>query len=166
MNGSTPSAEGTAPVYNGEHLTDLGNARRLVALHGTGLRFCYDWHLWLAHDGLRWVVGDTPATLRRAKDAVASIYIEAGHASDPAARKALADHAKRSEAEARIKAMISLAESEPGVPMPIRSGCEHFIRELEYGTKGESEVLLFAPLSGEVDPADFAAVSGVEDESI
>src|SRR5262249_51671692 len=36
------------------HLTDLGNARRLVASHGNDLRYCAAWHTWLVWDGKRW----------------------------------------------------------------------------------------------------------------
>ena len=100
-----------------EHLTDLGNAKRLVARHGADLRYCYAWHKWLSWTGRRWAVDDTAEILRRAKETVASMYAEAGEASDATERKAIADHAKRSEAEARIKAMISLAESELGIPV-------------------------------------------------
>ena len=100
-----------------EHLTDLGNARRLVALHGRDLRYCHPWQKWLVWDTRRWLVDDTAEVLRRGKATVANIYKEAAEASDATQRKALADHGKRSEAEARIKAMISLAESEPGIPV-------------------------------------------------
>lgn len=112
-----PSVTAHVGEATGEHLTDLGNARRLVARHGPEMHFPHQWHRWLTYDGRRWAVDDTADILRRAKDTVGSIYIEAGEATDPTARKALADHAKRSESEAHIKAMISLAESEPGIPV-------------------------------------------------
>ena len=36
------------------HLTDIGNAQRLVSRHGQDLRYCYPWGKWLIYDGQRW----------------------------------------------------------------------------------------------------------------
>ena len=112
------STNGVAPdgASSGEHLTDLGNARRLVALHGADLRYCHAWHKWLVWDGRRFSVDETAEVQRRAKDTVRTIYAEAGAASDDDTRKRIADHARRSESEARIASMIALSESEPGIP--------------------------------------------------
>ena len=97
------------------NLTDLGNAERLVEQHGADLRYCYAWEKWLVWNGQVWRVDDTGEVERRAKATVRSIYLEAGNAEDADARKALAGHAKGSEARGRIEAMISLARSEPGI---------------------------------------------------
>jgi putative DNA primase/helicase len=102
---------------SGEHLTDLGNARRLVARYGQDMRYCHPWGRWLVWDGTRWAKDETGAVLRMAKDAVRNIYAEAAAAPDESTRKAIADHAKRSESALRIRAMVSLAESEPGIPV-------------------------------------------------
>lgn len=99
------------------HNTDLGNAQRLVAGHGADLRYCHPWRRWLVWDGQRWRIDDTAEVTRRAKDTVRGIYSEAAGAADEKERKALAKHAMASEAHIRIKAMIALAESEPGVPV-------------------------------------------------
>lgn len=99
----------TSPV------TDLANARRLAARHGRDLRYCHPWGKWLVWTGLCWRTDDTGEVARRAKDAVSGIYSEAQAATDNQARMELAQWAVRSESEARIKAMISLAESEPGI---------------------------------------------------
>ena len=48
---------------------------------------------------------------------VRSIYTEAASAGDEVQRKALGEHARKSESESRIKAAIELAKSEPGVPV-------------------------------------------------
>lgn len=104
--------EGQPERFN---LTDLGNARRFVAQHGRDIRYCYAWGCWFLWDGMRWVKDVTGGIYRLAKDTVMSIYIEAANAIDSEERKALAKHAARSESEARIKAMVSLAESEPGI---------------------------------------------------
>lgn len=84
--------------------TDMANAQRLIAQHGDDLRFCYDWAKWLVWTGIRWKVDNTGALFRRAKETVASIYSEGLH-----------EWARKSESLVRIKAMISLAESEVAV---------------------------------------------------
>ncbi len=102
------------PSFN---LTDLGNAARLVHRHGQNLRYCWLWRKWLVWDGKRWVKDDTGEIYRLAKESVASIYKEAAGAPADEERKALAKHAMRSEAGARIKEMVDLARSDvPVVP--------------------------------------------------
>ena len=98
------------------HLTELGNAQRLVRLHGEDLHFCSErgWYTW---DGKRWKHDSSGEIKRQAKDTVRSIYLEAAHCTDGKLRDALGEHARRSEAKARIDAMIGLAESEPGIPV-------------------------------------------------
>jgi putative DNA primase/helicase len=100
-----------------ENLTDLGNARRLVARYGKDIRYCHPWGRWLVWDGGRWAKDETGMVLQLAKERVRSIYAEAAVTADETARKAIADHARRSESAMRIRAMVSLAESEPGVPV-------------------------------------------------
>ncbi len=101
-----------------EHLTDLGNARRLVALHGHDLRYCFQLG-WLCWDGTRWVKDHVGEVERRAKQVIRFMYEEAARCEEETLRKAIAIHAKKSESEQRIKAMVSLAKSEPGIPATI-----------------------------------------------
>ncbi|WP_338819594.1 hypothetical protein MTCOM_10940 [Moorella thermoacetica] len=100
-----------------EHLTDLGNARRLIKQHGENLHYCHPWGKWLVWDGKRWKKDETGAVLRLAKDTARSIYAEAAEEPEEAIRKKIADHARKSESALRIKAMVTLAESEPGIPV-------------------------------------------------
>lgn len=102
---------------DGHNLTDLGNARRLVALHGTNIRYCYPWGKWLVWDGRRWARDETGKLERLAKETVKSIYAEAAEIADEKYRQAVAQHALRTESEGRRKAMIASAMSEPGVPI-------------------------------------------------
>ena len=97
--------------------TDLGNAKRLVAQYGEKIRYCHAWKKWLCWDGKTWSIDNNGQILRLAKDTVKRIYEEAGLISDDAQRKAVAKWAVSSESEHRINAMVSLAESEPGVPI-------------------------------------------------
>ena len=99
------------------HPTDLGNAHRLVKRHGRDIRYCFPWRCWLVWDGRRWGRDETGAVYHKAKETVQSIHIEAGAIDDLEARKVLAKHALRSEAEERIRKMIELAKSETSIPV-------------------------------------------------
>lgn len=115
------------------NLTDLGNTARLVHHHGRNLRYCWLWRKWLVWDGQRWVKDDTGEIYRLAKDTVASIYQEAAAAPDDEARKALAKHAVRSEAGARVKEMVDLARSDVPV-MPDELDASPDLLNTESGT--------------------------------
>jgi hypothetical protein len=73
--GEIPATDGPAPVL--VHLTDLGNARRLVGRHGEDLRHCFLWRKWCCWDGIRWRVDDTAATTRRIKDTICELFDKA-----------------------------------------------------------------------------------------
>ncbi len=98
-------------------LSDLGNARRLVAQHGRDLRYCHLSKKWWIWTGRVWALDTSGEVRRRAKLAIATIYSEAAGAPDEDSRKKIAAHALRSEHDARIKGMLSLAESEFGIPV-------------------------------------------------
>lgn len=117
---STAEDNGDRPPDSGrplriEHATDLGNARRLAARHGDELRYCHPWRSWLVWNGQRFRRDGTGEIDRRAKHTVASIYREAASIDDEAERELIAKHAVKSEAETRLRAMVSLAASEPGI---------------------------------------------------
>jgi putative DNA primase/helicase len=132
-----------------EHFTDLGNAQRLVRLHGHDLRFVYAWG-WMTWDGRRWERDVSGAVARLAKETVLSFYSESEEALDRAkaatqeARQAstlgdksaskeankratkegqlaaaLAKWARQCENRARLENMVKLAESE--APITVRS---------------------------------------------
>jgi putative DNA primase/helicase len=97
--------------------TDTGNAERLADRHGTNLRYCYPWGKWLVYDGTRWRVDDRGAVVRLAKDTARGIFEEAKEAGDDEAAKRLGKWASFSLSESKLKSMLSLAQSEPGVPI-------------------------------------------------
>lgn len=99
------------------HCTDLGNAQRLVRLHGQDLHYCYAWDRWLIWDGIRWAIDESGEIYRRAKHAVHMINAEAADCLDDEQRHELQKWAKQSESRVRIDAMIKLAQSEPSVPI-------------------------------------------------
>ena len=96
------------------HLTDMGNARRLVARHGELLRYVLEWG-WLVWDGTRFSKDSTGQVVQLAKETVRQIYVEASRATERAERAAIANHAKHSESRARIRDLTELAKSEPEV---------------------------------------------------
>lgn len=103
-----------------ERLTDVGNARRLVNLHGRELRYIPEFKKWLVWDGGRWLMDEDGEIMRRAKDTATAIYIEARNASeagDQGMADRLASHAGKTQSANRIKAMIELAQSEPNIPV-------------------------------------------------
>jgi putative DNA primase/helicase len=114
---------GVAPAPNGHHPelrrthTDYGNAERFVDEHGGRVRWCGPWGKWLVFDAKRWVIDDTSEVERLIKTTVRGIYAEAAEAEDSKERKAIADHAKRSESAKRIADALRLARSEPGIPI-------------------------------------------------
>lgn len=116
-------------------LTDLGNAERLVQMHGHNLRYCHPWNRWFGWDRVRWREDDTGAVIRLAKSTVRSIYREAADTDDDAVRKDLAKHARASEARSRIDAMIDLASSETGIPvLPDELDTDHWLLNVQNGT--------------------------------
>jgi putative DNA primase/helicase len=98
-----------------EARTDLGNARRLVRRHGRDLRYCADLARWYTWDGQRWAEDKTGEVMRRAKDTVRSILVEAADFGDDKERGALVKHALASQSERALRAMVSLAASEPEI---------------------------------------------------
>jgi putative DNA primase/helicase len=106
------NGHGAAPGTPDYNCTDLGNAERFIAQHGANVRYCYAWSRWLAWSGLRWERDESGRVHRLAKETVRGIYQEAAAAPAEDRRKDLAKHAARSEAEAKIRAMLELAKSE------------------------------------------------------
>jgi P4 family phage/plasmid primase-like protien len=96
----------------GFNLTDLGNAERFIARHGENVRYCFPWRKWLVWTGARWERDDVGQVHQLAKETVRSIYREASEEEDEDRRKALAKHARGSESETRMRAMVELAKSE------------------------------------------------------
>jgi len=104
------------PVQN---LTDMGNARRFVRQAAGNLRFLVEQQKWIHWTGKRWEIDKSGESLRVARRAVKGIYAEAAAIQDVDLRKAVAQHAARSENESKLIAMVSLARSEPEVPISL-----------------------------------------------
>ena len=96
-------------------LTDYGNAQRLVAADGSELRYCAVFRRWFVFDGTRWAEDNNGEVMRRAKATVRRIGEEAAAIEDENGRKAVLKWAWHSESEERLRKMVKLAESEPGI---------------------------------------------------
>lgn len=94
------------------HLTDLGNAERLIERHGKDLRYCWDLGRWLVWDGARFRLDTTGEVERRAKETARALYQEAAVLPGRQAREAAMDWARASESRYRIEAALHLARSE------------------------------------------------------
>lgn len=94
-------------------LSDVGNAARFAAMHGHDLRYVGVWGRWLCWDGIRWQPDETGEVMRRAREVAMSVYSEAAAEPDEMRRKALSQHAVRLDSDAKLRAMLHLAESEP-----------------------------------------------------
>ncbi len=89
--------------------TDVGNARRLVTLHGENIRYDYSRRLWYAWTGTYWKEDAGAEVMRFAMDTARNILSEAAKTENDAKRKELITWAKSSEAAFHLQKMVSLA---------------------------------------------------------
>jgi len=131
-----PAPPLTPPVVeSSQNLSDLGNARRLVAQHGQDLRYLPTPKIWRFYTGTHWAhdIGGTQA-MRLAKKTVGAIYGEAASA-DEDQRKNFAAFGLKSENAARLQAMITLAQSEPGITIDVsKFDADHYLLNVANGT--------------------------------
>jgi P4 family phage/plasmid primase-like protien len=112
----------TTETVSGDYAwTDLGNAERFAVGQGERFRYVEQWG-WLTYDGKRWARDLAGERFRAAKAVVRAIYGEAAECLDDERRKALVSWARRSESQARLDSMLTLARWEP----PITARAEHF----------------------------------------
>jgi putative DNA primase/helicase len=99
------------------HLTDLGNAIRFAKMHGADVRYCDPWRKWMVWDGQRWTVDETQDIQRRAQMVRRQFYKEALEEPHSKQREALAAWAIQCESARRLASMVSLAQSQEGLPV-------------------------------------------------
>lgn len=117
-----PTSPGTSPTepasaggaYN---LTEFGDAERLVAGHGEGMRYCEEADAWYVWDGCRWVPDSTGKVIEASKATIRSLYSEAMTIGDEKRRAELVKHALRGERASHARNMEFLARVEPGMPV-------------------------------------------------
>jgi len=97
-------------------LTDVGNAELFVNQHGETVRYCHPWGRWLVWDGRRWATDNEGHVELLAKQTIHSLYLAAWD-YEGEVREKIAKHALQSENAHRIRALLELARSEPGIPI-------------------------------------------------
>jgi putative DNA primase/helicase len=110
VNGEAPK-----PTAASLCLDDIGNAERFVRQHGANVRYVAVHDRWYIWDGKRFRADDVRAVEQLAKATARSIYNEAANCKDDGLRAKIAEHAKASAALVRVRAMITLARSDPRV---------------------------------------------------
>lgn len=102
-------------LVDGLRPTDAGNAERLVAAHGRGLRYVPAWGRWLAWDGTRWRIDvDHVRVTELVKDVPRRLLRRVGEVSGED-RKALVRWATKSESAMGLGNAVRLARSIPGI---------------------------------------------------
>ena len=115
--------------------TDTGNASFFANLCGQDIRYSHTSRKWFIWDGKRWAVDKTGAIYRKAKGAVRKMLKMASKVADDDKRRALVKHALKSQDESRLKAMLRLAESEPGIPVTeVQLDSDLWLLNVENGT--------------------------------
>lgn len=107
----------TASTDARKYLTDLGNAKRLVAKFGHMIRFCQTEKVWKIWNGKLWAKDETSHIERLAKFCILDMCQESAKLTDDAQRRALMKHALDSQSDRSIRAMINIARSEEGIPV-------------------------------------------------
>lgn len=96
---------------DGRHLTDDGNAKRLIDAYGDELLHVEAWG-WMVWSGSRWKVDGNNTVMAKSRETVQSIYQEAVGAPTKDKRKKLIKWANQSESASRIIAMMNLGKSD------------------------------------------------------
>lgn len=97
------------------HCTDSGFGKRLIEKYGHLLKYCYPYGTWSIYDGKRWTKDDRGEIYRMAKDVTLTIYRDAALITEESKRQAEMKFGLAYEAEAKRRAGITSAQSEPGV---------------------------------------------------
>lgn len=105
----------TPEIEDPIHFTDQGNARRFVKLHGDKVRYCHPWSSWVIWNNQKWKIDRTGEILQKAKDVPRSIYEEASRLNDTERRVALSNYAISCESVRKLKNMLEMASTEPGI---------------------------------------------------
>jgi putative DNA primase/helicase len=104
-------ATGIEAGADGENLTDLGNAARLVARHGERLKYVDMENDWKIYDGQRWRTDTTREVYRLAHETLEGVTQYAATLADKHQRDPLLKHAMKSESNYGIAAMVSQARN-------------------------------------------------------
>jgi putative DNA primase/helicase len=98
-----------------EKLTDVGNARRFVTRYGDIVRWIIEFKKWLLWKDDHWQLDIADEVMQLGKATTYSIYEEAAKCADSNVADSVVAHAKASQQLPRLRAMLELARTEPGV---------------------------------------------------
>ena len=120
-----------APRERLEATTDLGNADRFVGLYRDTLRYVPKWESWVFYENGHWQRDDSKGThARRAAQRVAKIL-----RGEPGLSASLKKWAIKSQAEPRIRAMVSLAAADKRLELLHTSlDKNHYLFNVQNGT--------------------------------
>jgi putative DNA primase/helicase len=124
-----------APAIADEALDDIGNARRLVRLHGDDLRYVTAWRCWLAWDGRRWQRDATREAEWWAEDVVRDLYAAAARAASDDERKRFGEHAKRTANQRKRSDLLETAKHQREIVVtPDLLDADAWLLNVENGT--------------------------------
>jgi putative DNA primase/helicase len=115
--GEAESRANVAPQRRVYLLTEGGNAERLRDSAGGDLRYCHDWGRWFVWDEKRFAPDREGKAALRVKEIGRSIIAEGSSIGDKDRREETVKWGLRSDSEAKRRATLALAASEPGVPV-------------------------------------------------
>lgn len=113
-----PTSE-TVIFTTGYECTDLGNAYRLIKLHGDEMRYVPELGKWVVWDGTRWSPDNNGAAMRMAISTARTILQEAYKESDEKRSKELSRWAFSSQSAYKLKEMTVLAKDLEGITKPL-----------------------------------------------
>ena len=105
----------TADPMPDEPKSELGYARRLIAVYGDRLRYVPAWRRWLVWDGKRWAADITGQPARWMKAIARRVTADALAVEDDRERRAALNIARRGESSAGVSGALTLAGTESGV---------------------------------------------------
>jgi putative DNA primase/helicase len=156
-------AGGLADPVPGEPKTELGHARRLVAVYGDRLRYVAAWRRWLVWDGQRWAQDASGQAARWMKAIARRLTSDALAIENDQDRKAALNVARRGESAAGVAGALTLASTEPGIVIspddldadPFLLNCPNGVLDLRTGQLGAHDPgLLLTKMTGTAyDPA-------------
>jgi putative DNA primase/helicase len=115
-------------------LSDTYNAQALVRDHGIDLLYCHPWSKWLTWTGTHWQLDTSGVVMRYACNTVMGLTALRKTLPKGMA-KVLSAHRMKSLNAPRLKAMVELAQSIPGIPVqPIQLDNDHWLLNCLNGT--------------------------------
>lgn len=91
----------------------------MIDLYGDELRYCHGKECWYFWDGKRWAVAKSGELTRYAAEVARSIAIESGLACNNSQISKVLNHARSSQSQQRLKAMVELAQDFRPCPVAV-----------------------------------------------